>query len=166
MSTGTCRATPRLCTFSAQTHANRGHPRPPDPRGDLPQPGGSAVRDPRLPPAARGAPPGRTETAPSAFGRPPVLDRSREYDFRGGDGNVGIIRSPVHAIALPDRLRLAESAERAPPTASSRDARRSPAFGMPDLPRRPTPREPPVGHSASASNPSPERNPKLSSCPT
>jgi hypothetical protein len=24
-------------------------------------------------------------------------------NFRGGDGNVGIIRSPVHAIALPDR---------------------------------------------------------------
>src|SRR5271157_1798745 len=28
----------------------------------------------------------------------PVLDPT----FRGGDGNVGIIRSPVRAIALPD----------------------------------------------------------------
>ena len=25
-------------------------------------------------------------------------------NFRGGDGNVGIIRSPVRAIALPDRI--------------------------------------------------------------
>ncbi len=34
----------------------------------------------------------------------PFLDPT----FRGGDGNVGIIRSPVRAIALPDNRHEAE----------------------------------------------------------
>ena len=32
-------------------------------------------------------------------------------NFRGGDGNVGIIRSPVRAIALPDNRHEAENAK-------------------------------------------------------
>ena len=32
-------------------------------------------------------------------------------NFRGGDGNVGIIRSPVRAIALPDNRHEAEEEE-------------------------------------------------------
>jgi hypothetical protein len=32
-------------------------------------------------------------------------------NFRGGDGNVGIIRSPVRAIALPDNRYEAENAK-------------------------------------------------------
>jgi hypothetical protein len=44
----------------------------------------------------------KLETADTAKGRlrgtAPVLDPT----FREGDGNVGIIRSPVRAIALPD----------------------------------------------------------------
>jgi hypothetical protein len=31
-------------------------------------------------------------------------------NFRGGDGDVGIIRSPVRAIALPDNRHAAENA--------------------------------------------------------
>ena len=45
---------------------------------------------------------------PSGKARPDRLalkpDRGKPAfrNFRGGDGNVGIIRSPVRAIALPD----------------------------------------------------------------
>jgi len=31
-----------------------------------------------------------------------TLEEPAVRNFRGGDGNVGIIRSPVRAIALPD----------------------------------------------------------------
>ena len=33
----------------------------------------------------------------------PYRGKPAVRNFRGGDGNVGIIRSPVRAIALPDR---------------------------------------------------------------
>ena len=33
----------------------------------------------------------------------PYWGKPTVRNFRGGDGNVGIIRSPVRAIALPDR---------------------------------------------------------------
>jgi hypothetical protein len=32
----------------------------------------------------------------------PYWGKPAVRNFRGGDGNVGIIRSPVRAIALPD----------------------------------------------------------------
>ena len=35
----------------------------------------------------------------------PYRGKPAVRNFRGGDGNVGIIRSPVRAIALPDKLR-------------------------------------------------------------
>ncbi len=34
----------------------------------------------------------------------PYWGKPTVRDFRGGDGNVGIIRSPVRAIALPDPM--------------------------------------------------------------
>ena len=34
----------------------------------------------------------------------PYLGKPAVRNFRGGNGNVGIIRSPVRAIALPGRL--------------------------------------------------------------
>jgi hypothetical protein len=37
----------------------------------------------------------------------PYWGKPTVRDFRGGDGNVGIIRSPVRAIVLPDRERRA-----------------------------------------------------------
>jgi hypothetical protein len=47
-------------------------------------------------------------------GRPRLIAGLKPYrgkpavrNFRGGNGNVGIIRSPVRAIALPDRRRYA-----------------------------------------------------------
>ena len=39
----------------------------------------------------------------------PYRGKPAVRNFRGGNGNVGIIRSPVHAIALPDRT-LSEGA--------------------------------------------------------
>src|SRR6516165_1842355 len=36
----------------------------------------------------------------------PYRGKPAVRNFRGGDGNVGIIRSPVRAIALPDRRLL------------------------------------------------------------
>ncbi len=39
----------------------------------------------------------------------PYRGKPAVRNFRGGNGNVGIIRSPVRAIALPDKL--AEGAE-------------------------------------------------------
>ena len=36
----------------------------------------------------------------------PYWGKPTVRNFRGGDGNVGIIRSPVRAIALPDRYDL------------------------------------------------------------
>jgi len=35
----------------------------------------------------------------------PYRGKPAVRNFRGGNGNVGIIRSPVRAIALPDRKR-------------------------------------------------------------
>ena len=35
----------------------------------------------------------------------PYRGKPAVRNFRGGDGNVGIIRSPVRAVALPDRQR-------------------------------------------------------------
>jgi hypothetical protein len=34
----------------------------------------------------------------------PYWGKPAVRNFRGGNGNVGIIRSPVRAIALPDRI--------------------------------------------------------------
>jgi hypothetical protein len=36
----------------------------------------------------------------------PYRGKPAVRNFRGGDGNVGIIRSPVRAIALPDNRML------------------------------------------------------------
>jgi hypothetical protein len=38
----------------------------------------------------------------------PYWGKPAVRNFRGGDGNVGIIRSPVRAIALPDNRHEAE----------------------------------------------------------
>jgi hypothetical protein len=38
----------------------------------------------------------------------PYRGKPAVRNFRGGDGNVGIIRSPVRAIALPDNRQEAE----------------------------------------------------------
>ena len=38
----------------------------------------------------------------------PYRGKPAVRNFRGGDGNVGIIRSPVRAIALPDNRHEAE----------------------------------------------------------
>jgi len=54
----------------------------------------------------------RTGQAPSD--RPalkPYWGKPAVRNFRGGDGNVGIIRSPVRAIALPDNRHEAEEEE-------------------------------------------------------
>src|ERR1700736_610081 len=55
------------------------------------------------------------------FGQPslkPYWGNPAVRNFRGDDGNVGIIRSPVRAIVLPDRQRVRNSGrlseERAP----------------------------------------------------
>jgi hypothetical protein len=48
--------------------------------------------------AARGQAPADKPALKPYRGKPAVRN------FRGDDGNVGIIRSPVRAIALPDRL--------------------------------------------------------------
>jgi hypothetical protein len=40
----------------------------------------------------------------------PYRGKPAVRNFRGGDGNVGIIRSPVRAIALPDSRRVGELA--------------------------------------------------------
>jgi hypothetical protein len=47
--------------------------------------------------AARGKAPADRPTLKPYWGKPAVRN------FRGDDGNVGIIRSPIRAIALPDR---------------------------------------------------------------
>ena len=39
----------------------------------------------------------------------PYWGKPAVRNFRGGNGNVGIIRSPVRAIALPDNRREAEN---------------------------------------------------------
>ena len=41
----------------------------------------------------------------------PYRGKPAVRNFRGGDGNVGIIRSPVRAIALPDNRPEAEEEE-------------------------------------------------------
>jgi len=41
----------------------------------------------------------------------PYWGKPAVRNFRGGDGNVGIIRSPVRAIALPDNRHEAEKAK-------------------------------------------------------
>ena len=41
----------------------------------------------------------------------PYWGKPAVRNFRGGDGNVGIIRSPVRAIALPDNRQEAEEEE-------------------------------------------------------
>jgi hypothetical protein len=41
----------------------------------------------------------------SGWGKPP------SWNFRGGNGNVGIIRSPVHTIALPDGRNFTDGVE-------------------------------------------------------
>jgi hypothetical protein len=41
----------------------------------------------------------------------PYWGKPAVRNFRGGDGNVGIIRSPVRAIALPDNRHEAENAK-------------------------------------------------------
>jgi len=41
----------------------------------------------------------------------PYWGKPAVRNFRGGDGNVGIIRSPVRAIALPDNRLEAEEEE-------------------------------------------------------
>jgi len=41
----------------------------------------------------------------------PYRGKPAVRNFRGGDGNVGIIRSPVRAIALPDNRHEAEEEE-------------------------------------------------------
>ena len=41
----------------------------------------------------------------------PYRGKPAVRNFRGGDGNVGIIRSPVRAIALPDNRHEAENAK-------------------------------------------------------
>ena len=54
----------------------------------------------------------RTGQAP--FDKPalkPYRGKPAVRNFRGGDGNVGIIRSPVRAIALPDNRHEAENAK-------------------------------------------------------
>src|ERR1700745_3826441 len=40
----------------------------------------------------------------------PYWGKPAVRNFRGGDGNVGIIRSPVRAIALPDKITVSSSA--------------------------------------------------------
>ena len=47
--------------------------------------------------AIRGKAPADTPALKPYWGKPAVRN------FRGDDGNVGIIRSPVRAILLPDR---------------------------------------------------------------
>ena len=47
--------------------------------------------------AGRGKVPAEKPALKPYWGKPAVRN------FRGDDGNVGIIRSPVRAIALPDR---------------------------------------------------------------
>jgi len=42
----------------------------------------------------------------------PYRGKPAVRNFRGDDGNVGIIRSPVRAIALPDRADKLEKAAR------------------------------------------------------
>ena len=41
----------------------------------------------------------------------PYRGKPAVRNFRGDDGNVGIIRSPVRAIALPDRAAAAPKIE-------------------------------------------------------
>jgi hypothetical protein len=38
----------------------------------------------------------------------PYRGKPAVRNFRGGDGDVGIIRSPVRAIALPDNAQIVE----------------------------------------------------------
>src|SRR5499426_1731888 len=63
-------------------------------------------------------PDGRDNWTPPAgkapFDKPtlkPYWGKPAVRNFRGGDGNVGIIRSPVRAIALPDNRHEAEEEE-------------------------------------------------------
>jgi hypothetical protein len=63
-------------------------------------------------------PDGRDNWAPRAgqapFDKPalkPYWGKPTVRNFRGDDGNVGIIRSPVRAIALPDNRHEAEEEE-------------------------------------------------------
>jgi hypothetical protein len=63
-------------------------------------------------------PDGRDNWAPPAgkapFDKPtlkPYWGKPAVRNFRGGNGNVGIIRSPVRAIALPDNRHEAENAK-------------------------------------------------------
>ena len=63
-----------------------------------------------------GKPEGRDNWAPRAgqapFDKPalkPYWGKPTVRNFRGDDGNVGIIRSPVRAIALPDNRHEAEN---------------------------------------------------------
>ena len=42
----------------------------------------------------------------------PYRGKPAVRNFRGGDGNVGIIRSPIRAIALPDHFSTSMEARR------------------------------------------------------
>jgi hypothetical protein len=43
------------------------------------------------------------QVAPDRLALKPYWGKPTVRNFREGDGNVGIIRSPIRAIALPDR---------------------------------------------------------------
>jgi len=58
--------------------------------------GGRTARRTMANPAA-----GKASSDTPAF--KPYRGKPAVRNFRGGDGNVGIIRSPVRAVALPDR---------------------------------------------------------------
>ena len=55
---------------------------------------------------ARGEGPGAGKAAPEIPALKPYWGKPTVRNFRGGDGNRGIIRSPQSAIALPDIERV------------------------------------------------------------
>ena len=82
--------------------------RPPAQNGDPTRVAGS-TKDKGKPTEARAASNGKALSDKPAL--KPYWGKPTVRNFRGDDGNVGIIRSPVRAIALPDNRHEAEEEE-------------------------------------------------------
>src|SRR5882672_4482721 len=78
--------------------------RPPAQNGDSTKAAGS-TKDDGKPIGARNAPTGKALSDQPAL--KPYWGKPAVRNFREGNGNVGIIRSPLRAIALPDQSRVA-----------------------------------------------------------
>jgi hypothetical protein len=75
-------------------------PRPPAQNGDPTREAGS-TKDGGKPRGARDAPLGKALSDKPAL--KPYWGKPAVRNFREGNGNVGIMRSPLRAIALPDQ---------------------------------------------------------------